>query len=297
MEIVASGFGLLEGPVWDPARGLLVADADKGGVHLIGRDGRVSMVVEHRRGIGGMARHADGGLVVSGRNIAYKGPAQAATLVLLGNDPANGIVGFNDLTTDAAGRIYAGALGFLPTETELSGIGVEPTPAPLFLIDVDGSARRVHSSIKITNGLGFSPDGKRLYHADSGDRTVYVYEVRDGGDLVGRTAFASMSNGLPDGLAVAADGSVWVAIAHGGEVVVVEPDGAVRRRHRFPQPMITSLCFGGEDLRDVYVVSGSEGSSRNDAGTVFRLRSDVPGLAMPAARVSIGAANKQRTAP
>jgi gluconolactonase len=297
MEIIASGFGLLEGPVWDPARGLLVADAEKGGVHLVGRDGRVSIVVEHRRGIGGMARHADGGLVVSGRNIAYKGPAQAATVVLLGNDPANDIVGFNDLTTDVAGRIYAGALGFLPTGTELSGIGVEPTPAPLFLIDIDGSARRVHPSIKITNGLGFSPDGKRLYHADSGDRTVYVYEVRDNGDVGGRTAFASMSNGLPDGLAVAADGSVWVAIAHGGEVVVVEPDGAVRRHYQFPQPMITSLCFGGEDLRDVYVVSGSEGTSRDDAGTVFRMRCDVPGLAMPAARVSIAAANKQRTAP
>jgi sugar lactone lactonase YvrE len=126
---------------------------------------------------------------------------------------------------------------------------------------------------------------------------VYVYEVRDNGDVGGRTAFASMSNGLPDGLAVAADGSVWVAIAHGGEVVVVEPDGAVRRHYQFPQPMITSLCFGGEDLRDVYVVSGSEGTSRDDAGTVFRMRCDVPGLAMPAARVSIAAANKQRTAP
>ncbi len=287
MKVLTSGFGLLEGPVWDPELGLIVADANKGGAFRVRSDGTVSTVFEHRKGIGGMARHESGGLVISGRNIAYKGPAATGTAVLLGNDPAGGIVGFNDLTTDSQGRIYAGALGFLPTETELSGVGGPQTSAPLFLIDLDGSVRQVHPAIKITNGMGFSPDGTKLFHADSGDRTVYVYDVAADGSLAARRPFAMTPEGLPDGLAVAADGSVWVAIAHAGQVQVFTAAGSLTRRIDFPLPMVTSLCFGGADMREVFVVSGSEGTGRADAGSIFHFVSDVPGLPVSPARVKL----------
>lgn len=287
MEILKNGFGLLEGPVWHPDLGLIVADANKGGAYCIDAKGNVSTVLEHRRGIGGMARHERGGLIVSGRNVAYKGPAAPDTVVLIANDPANGIVGFNDLTTDSQGRIYAGALGFLPTETELAGMGGPQSSAPLFLIELDGSVRQVHPDIKITNGMGFSPDGRKLFHADSGDRTVYVYDVATDGSLSDRRIFVVTPEGLPDGLAVASDGSVWVAIAHGGQVQVFASDGKLQKRLDFPLPMITSLCFGGPDMRDVFVVSGSDGTGRPDSGTIFRLRSDVPGLPVAPARVKL----------
>ncbi len=287
METLCSGFGLLEGPVWDPARGLLFADADRGGVYCLDRGGEVSTVEPHRRGIGGMVRHARGGLIVSGRNVGYKGPLAPTTMVLLDKDPANGVVGFNDITTDSRGRIFAGALGFIPTETELSGIGQEGRAAPLFLIELDGSCRQVYPTIQLSNGMGFSPDGTLFYHADSGDRTVYVYDVETDGGLSGRRAFASVTEGLPDGLAVDAAGSIWLAVAHGGQVVVFAPDGSLERRLDFPVPMVTSLCFGGDDMRDLYVVSGSEGTGRRDAGAIFRLRCAVPGLAIAAAQVKI----------
>jgi gluconolactonase len=286
-SILASGFALLEGPVWHPARGLIFADADRGGAYCMDANGRITTVFEHRRGIGGMVRHQSDGLVMSGRNIAYKGPAAAATAVLFEKDPANGIVGFNDITTDSVGRIYAGALGFLPTETELSGIGGPSKGAPLFLIDVDGSTRQVWPNIELTNGMGFSPDAKLLYHADSGDRTVYVYDVSADGSLFRRRPFARTAEGLPDGLAVAVDGSVWVAVAHAGQVRVFEPDGVLRTQIAFPIAMVTSLCFGGTDMTDVYVMSGSDGSGRPDAGMIFHLRSDVPGLPVAPARVRL----------
>lgn len=287
MQILTTGFGLIEGPVWHPELGLIFADTQKGGAYRVDAMGEVATLFEHRRGVGGMAWHESGGLVISGRNIAYKGNAADGTVVLLENDPGNGIVGFNDLTTDSKGRIYAGALGFLPTNTELAGVGGSQKGAPLFLIELDGTARQVQSDIKITNGLGFSPDGSRLYHADSGDRTVYVYDVLRDGALTTRRIFAVTPEGLPDGLAVASDGSVWVGIAHGGQVQVFEPGGALRSRIEFPLPMVTSLCFGGADMRDVFVTTGSDGSGRDDAGTVFRLRADVSGLAVSPARVKL----------
>ena len=70
MERVATGFGLIDGPVWDPGRGLYFSDVINGGVHLLDRAGTVSPVVPKRRGIGGMALHEAGGLVVGGRDIA-----------------------------------------------------------------------------------------------------------------------------------------------------------------------------------------------------------------------------------
>jgi len=282
IDTLAQGFGLLEGPVWDSPRGLLFADAEYGGVHCLGTAGDVRMIVAHRRGIGGMVRHEDGGLVVSGRNVAYKGPGDEPTRVLLDNDPARGIVGFNDITTDRAGRIYAGSLGFYPTRK-----GDLPKPGALYVIDLDGGVRNVADGVQLTNGLGFSPDERLLYHSDSGDRIVYVYDVLGDGKVGNRRPFAMIAEGLPDGIATAQDGSIWVAVAHGGIVVVLEPDGSVRERIAFPLPMVTSLCFGGDDLRSLYVVSGSDGAASDRAGAVFRLRSDVPGLPVAPARVRV----------
>ena len=57
------------------------------------------------------------------------------------------------------------------------------------------------------------------------------------------------------GLAISADGALWVAVAYAGEVRVFEIDGTLRRRIEFPVPMVTSLCFGGTGLNDLYALS------------------------------------------
>src|SRR4030095_483848 len=93
MEKLAEGYGLIEGPVWDARRGLLFSDVPNGGVYCLGAGGQVTTVVEHRRGIGGMALHADGGLIVSGRNVAYKGPARPETVPLLDREGGGGLGG------------------------------------------------------------------------------------------------------------------------------------------------------------------------------------------------------------
>ena len=123
MERLATGYTLIEGPVWDPARGLLFSDVHDGGVFCLARSGAVTPVIEHRRGIGGIALHERGGLIVGGRNIAYKGPAAAGTVVLLDSERAGGGAGFNDLTTDEAGRIYVGSLGHEPVRRGGRGQG------------------------------------------------------------------------------------------------------------------------------------------------------------------------------
>lgn len=284
MEKLADGYGLIEGPVWDDARGLIFSDVLGGGVFLLDGAGQVTTLIEHRRGIGGIASHADGGLIVSGRNIAYKPPPPNTqeTVVLLDRDVDNGNVGYNDITADAVGRIYAGSLGSPVFD------GGEQIPGSLYLIDLDGSSRVVATDVRLTNGLAFSPDADVLYHADSPQASVFCYRVGDNGDLGEKQHFARMPRGAPDGLVTAADGSVWVALAGGSGVAVFESNGDLREIVDVPLPMVTSVCFGGADLCDLYIVTGSEGVDGDNAGSIFRYRTDVPGLPVPVARVRIG---------
>lgn len=281
MESLATGYGLIEGPVWEPGRGLYFSDVLNGGVHRLSPSGEVSVVIPHRRGIGGMALHVAGGLVVGGRNIAFKSLHDERTVVLLDNDVTPDAVGFNDLTTDAAGRIYVGSLAFRVFAADT------PKPGHLHLIDLDGSVRTLSDGVLLTNGLAFSPDGRYLYHCDSRADLIRVYDARADGSVGAWRVFARVEGGAPDGMAVATDGSLWVALAHGGCVAGFEPDGSERTRLPVPLPMVTSVCFGGDDLRDLYVVTGSRGGPGDNCGTVFRTRVDVPGLRRAPARVAL----------
>jgi gluconolactonase len=114
-----------------------------------------------------------------------------------------------------------------------------------------------------------------------------VYDVAADGSVGPWRQFSALgADGVPDGLKVASDGSVWVADAHGGRVVVFNQDGAHRQDMPVPLPMVTSLCFGGDDLRDLYIVTGSRGGPSESCGSIFRTRADVAGLALPPARVA-----------
>ncbi|MGE0484965.1 MAG: SMP-30/gluconolactonase/LRE family protein [Gammaproteobacteria bacterium] len=285
-EKLCEGYGLVEGPVWQPSRGLLFSDVIHGGVFRLAQDGHVENVFEHRRGIGGMCLHAAGGVVVSGRNLACKPFDGGESVTLLDRDEAAGRVGFNDLTTDDAGRIYAGSLGSSPVFED----GLGPRAGDLWLIDLDGSARIVAPDVLLTNGLGFAPDGRTLYHSDSRRHTVFSYDVATDGSLGPKQVFVEPGRGIPDGLAVAVDGSVWVALADGGHgVAVYDADGRERDFVEIAVPMCTSVCFGGEDLRDLYIVSGSHGMDSERAGGVYRVRVEVAGLPVAPARVALPA--------
>lgn len=285
MDMLSRGYGLVEGPLWVAGRGLMFSDVLNGGVFCLEADGSVGSVFAHRRGIGGLALHEAGGLVVSGRNISFKPFDGGSTVVLLERDPAAGNVGYNDLTTDGAGRIYAGSLGTSPV---FDNPGEDPAArGSLWLIDLDGAARVVADDVALTNGLAFSPDGRTLYHADTGVRTVWRYPVWPDGDLGTREPFTVTGRGAPDGLAVAEDGSVWVALAGGHGVAVYAANGTETGFVEIPEPLCTSLCFGGDGLRDLYVVSGSEGSGSEASGAVYRWRAPVAGCPVAAARVRI----------
>jgi D-xylonolactonase len=292
LERLSSGHELVEAPIYHPTLGLLVSDVARGGVWRIREGAPAVAVVGHRRGIGGLALHESGGIIVSGRNVAHRaferataptGEVSGTTTPIIERDAANGIVGFNDMTTDARGRLYVGSVSFIAFEEEVS----TAKPGHLHMVDLDGTVRTVAEDILLTNGLGFSPDGRKLYHSDSGRQLIRVYDVGDDRGLGAPVIFAETPDGKPDGLAVAEDGTVWLALAFSSAIVVLAPDGRERERIAVPDPMVTSVCFGGADRRDLYVTSGSTGADETTRACVYRSRVDIAGLPRTAARIPL----------
>lgn len=139
--------------------------------------------------------------------------------------------------------------------------------------------------VELCNGIGLSPDEDRLYHSDSTARCIWLHDLDPSGELHDRRVFATLDSGAPDGLAVDCEGGVWVADVSGGCVQRFTPDGRFERKLEFPSDFVTSLCFGGEDGRDLYVVTASNLERPDHGGTIFRARSEFAGLPAPLARV------------
>ena len=253
-QVIATGFGLPEAPCWHEGR-LYVADASAGGVWDVPLDGsdRVA-VVPHRRGIAGLAVHAEGGFVVGGRSLAWK--HEEDTIVLVDER-------CNDLIASPAGRVYVGTM-------HLDERATSATPGQLLMVDLDATVT-VMADVTLSNGLAFSPDGRRLYHVDSGPRLLRAYDVRDDGSLGPWSEVHRWDDGIPDGAAVAEDGTVWVAISGAGCVSRLDPDGAERARIPMPHPDVTSLCFGGESGTDLFVTMGGDLEAARCDGFVVRL--------------------------
>lgn len=284
--------GLLEGPRYDERSGeFFFSDARNGGVLSIAPDGSVKTVIAHRRGIGGVALHEDGGCVVSGRTVAYKkfdvaGAAQP-TITLIDRDESINRVGFNDLTTDARGRVYVGSMAFVALDADIDDPNLPP--GAFWLIDTDGSVRRVADDIKVTNGTAISADGRILYLSDSGRRVVFAFDVDPAtGSLGKRSVFCEYKAGVPDGMAIADDGSLWLTLAYAGKIIRYSKAGVAMQTFEVPNPMVTSLCFGGRDGRTLYVVTGTEGKDPKDKAYVYSTLVDVAGIAVPRARVPTG---------
>jgi gluconolactonase len=142
----------------------------------------------------------------------------------------------------------------------------------------------MYGDIGITNGIGASPDGKLLYHSDSAVKQVIVHDISADGQASNRRTFATLEE-VPDGLAVDESGRVWVAVYGGGCATCFAPDGTVDHVVDVPAKAVTSLCFGGQDRRDLYIVTADNTEDPERKGTVFHMRADVPGVPVPLATV------------
>jgi D-xylonolactonase len=274
IETLASGYGLVEGLRVHADDHLYFSDVIEGGVYRRSPEGEIEPVVPKRRGVGGIVLHADGGVVVSGRSVCHV--RDGHTRVLLEIEGA----AFNDLVTDSAGCVCVGSLrssAFLQ--------GGERQPGELYRIDAEGRGVALYRDVSLSNGVGFSPDGRILYHSDTGRNQILAHDVTDEGRCRDRRVLATPPRGAPDGLAVDSEGFVWIAAYGGGCVFRFASDGSLDRRVEVPAHRVTTLCFGGADRRDLYIASADNTDDEALGGSIFRTRAPAPGLEVPLARV------------
>jgi Entner-Doudoroff aldolase len=152
---------------------------------------------------------------------------------------------FNDMAVDDQGGLWAGSMhGGL-----LSGKG-----GLFYAPNVDAPAKQVAAGLGVANGMAFSEDGNTLYVVDTLARTLLAYPRRTRHSELGEPIIVSDFIGLPgkpDGLALAADGTLWAAMWGGGCIVQLGSDGAFLQAISIPAPHVSSLCF--DAAGDVYV--------------------------------------------
>ena len=281
-ETLATGYGLLEGPRTDEHNRLYFSDVRGGGVFRRSPDGQIeTLILKDRKAVGGIALNEGGGMLVTGLSLARWDEQSGQVTEIFSDWDGKPLFGLNDLTIDDQGSIWVGSFG-----CDINKFDFKSTPPPgsLFRVDPSGQVTHLWEGVKVTNGLGFSADRSLLYHCDSTTRAVWVYEVRADRTVSDRQLFAKLPDGMPDGMTVDVEGGVWVAVVAGsGEVVRFKPDGTLDQRINIPAKTITSVAFGGPDMCDLYVVTANN-DQRDLKGTVFRTRSDIPGLPVPKAK-------------
>jgi xylono-1,5-lactonase len=272
-EVIASGFGVVEAPTLDDEGGIYFSDVPRGGLYRLAPTGGVETLVEKRKGIGGICLHRDGGVVVSGRDIAHIREDGGTRILLSGAQcPAPGpVMGFNDLCADDRGRVLVG-----PVQLDADR---QKVPQNFLRIGAEGQGEILYPDVKGSNGVGVDARHRRIYHAATRAKEIIVSTIGDDDAVTIDRRFSTAAiEGVPDGLRIDADGCVWVAFFEGGSVVRFSPEGEILDRIAPPSRYTTSLCFGGSDMRDMYIGSHDNIEHPELEGCLFLTRSPVAGL-------------------
>ncbi len=188
---------------------------------------------------------------------------------------------FNDGRCDRQGRFYVGTI-FEP-RGEAGGAFYRLDGRELIRQEIVGP-------VTTSNALAWSPDGTTMYHADTPTQQVYAYDydIRDG-RISNRRLFIDLRDAgeKPDGAAVDSAGNYWVALYGAGKVAQFSPEGRRLREIRLPVKAPTMPCFGGPDLKTLYITTARQKHTPEElqkmplAGGIFSVRVDVPGLPEP----------------
>jgi sugar lactone lactonase YvrE len=233
--------------------------------------------------IGSFGLRRGGGAVVALADGFHLFDFQTGALTFLAG-PVQRVPGtrFNDGKVSPDGRFWAGTMD----EEALS----RPIAA-LYRLDPNGSVHEMVDGLVVSNGLAWSADGRTMFHSDSKQQVVWAYDYdARGGTIANRRVLArpSAQIGRPDGAACDVAGYYWSAGISAGVLNRWAPDGRLDRQIPLPCAHPTMPCFGGADLRTIYVTSLRHDmpadvlAEKPLSGGIFAVRVDVPGV--PVAR-------------
>lgn len=277
-----------ECPLWHAAeRNIYWVDINGFTVHRIH-----PLTGEHRQWVldtepSALAIHPHGGLVVATRAGVVHLDTVSGEVSMIAAAPYDAATTrFNDGRVDAAGRFWIGTI-------------YEPRDKPaaeMYCLEKGKLGLKWSGGMTVSNGLGFSPDQKTMYHADTTSHRVdrYQFDVETGQvthpqrfQQFSADKAASAYGGRPDGATVDSEGAYWCAMIEGGRLLRFSPQGELLREVKLPLRCPTMMAFGGDDLKTLYITSIGHGRPAQEreqyplTGCVLAMQVDVAGREEP----------------
>jgi sugar lactone lactonase YvrE len=226
---------------------------------------------------GGIAPMASGLVVALRRSLAHFDPDTGVLTVLCEVEPEAAGNRLNEAKCDRSGRLWVGSMRDFAAATS----------GALYRVDRRLRPERVFGDITIPNSLGWSPDGRTMYFADTQLGALRAYEYDPDTGALGRMRVlldGDPATGAPDGCAVDAEGHVWTTRFGVGRVLRVAPDGRVSATVQLPTMQPTSCALGGRGLKTLFITTAhqkldpEQRREQPEAGHLFAVDVDVPGL-------------------
>jgi gluconolactonase len=284
---VATTIAFTEGPTVAADGSVYFSDIIDQRIMKLGADGVLSVYRERSNAANGLLIDPQGRLIAcegaefSRPGVSVKGTPRVtrtdlktgAIEVLAETYEGKPLIGPNDVTMDATGRLYF---------TELNGGAV-------YRIDAPGKLTRILAAPEIQrpNGIQISPDDRTLYlieanGAKGGARLIRRYDLQPDGSVRNMRVHYDFSPGRSgDGMSIDSQGNLYVAagmnqlrgtsetLANKTGVYVISPAGTLLKFIPIAEDYITNTAFGGPDMRTLYVTAGK---------TLYELRTDIAGL-------------------
>ncbi len=269
VELVGDGFKFTEGPAWDPSGVLYFTDIPNTSIHRLHADGKIDLFTNDSKHTNGLLITHDGRLLgcqMDGQVVEFD-KNNASTTVIADSYEGKRFNAPNDLVVDKEGGIYF-----------TDPLFAAPTPLPqtvqaVYYISSDKTISRVTEGIKAPNGIGLSPDGKRLYVCPSQQSEMLVYEIIGAGKLSSGKTLCTLTQPEgktgtgADGIVLDVEGNVYITTNLGVEIV--SPQGEHLGLVRFPEQP-ANVTFGGNDRKTMYATARSG---------LYRVQMPIAGLA------------------
>lgn len=263
-----NNYNLLEGPVWDSKNSIIYCVAIRNN-HVISICTKTNFIKIYDVGcaVGCLDLLEDGNLIIAKKDGIYELDVKDSNLEFICQPIEDNRMRFNDGKLDPMGRFLVGYMG--------DGVRMENRGG---LYSVEGTSfRKLIEGTTVSNGLGFSGDGKILYFIDTPTKKVmkYDYDMKTGDVSNPRIAVQLEGEGFPDGMYVLPDDTLLVCEWGGGCVSHWEADnGKLIKKYELPVTNVSSCCLGGEDMNELYITTARCKEKINEplAGGLFKIR-------------------------
>ncbi|TKG96878.1 SMP-30/gluconolactonase/LRE family protein [Puteibacter caeruleilacunae] len=184
---------------------------------------------------------------------------------------------FNDGKCDSMGRFWIGSMD----------MDVKKYAGNLYCLNNDSQIDLRLSGLTISNGMAWSLDNQQMYFIDTDTYKVMCYDYDETSGAIVHPVEAvcvSKEHGAPDGMCIDSEGMLWIAHWGGANVSRWNPNsGELLEKVDIPAPLVTSCCFGGKDLTELYVTTASQGLTEDElkryplSGSVFKIKTSIKG--------------------